>query len=247
MTPFTGNWRRGRRSGAMQVSVILAVRNGEQYLATALDSVFAQDLPAAEVIVVDGQSTDSTAATARSYPGVRYLWQEGRGVADAWNTGIAAATGELIAFMSHDDLWLPQKLSHQVKFMQDHPDLQYTITLVRYFLQEGQTPPPGFRRELLSAEPAGLCMETLMARRSVFDRIGGFDESFQPVGEDTDWFARAIDSGIQMAVVPEVLLEKRVHNESTVATSMQQQNRLLRRAVRSAIDRKHARRRTAEA
>ncbi len=220
------------------VSVILAVRNGRRYLREALDSVVGQDYPDFEVVVVDGQSTDGTAAIIRSYPAIRYVWQEGRGIADAWNTGIAAAYGDLLAFMSCDDLWPSHKLSRQAAFMAERPSLQYSVTLMRFFLQEGQAPPPGFRRELLAGEPVGLCMEALMARRSVFDHIGGFDTAFYPCSEDTDWFARAIDAGVEMAVLREVLLEKRIHSESTVATGGSEVNNLLLRALRASIARK---------
>ena len=230
----------------MLVSVILAVRNGERYLGSALDSVYGQDYPAFEMIVLDGQSTDKTAAIARSYPGVRYVWQTGKGVADAYNAGIAMATGELVAFISHDDLWAPHKLSRQVQFMAERPAVQYTVTKTRYFIEEGQSAPRGFRQELLRGEPVGFCMETLMVRKALFDRIGGFDTAFV-VAEDVDWFARAIDNGVAMAVVPEVLLYKRVHAESTVMTHLHEQNHLLLRALRSSIARKHARFRTEEA
>lgn len=230
----------------MLVSVIVAVRNGERYLRSALDSVFGQDYRSFEVIVVDGQSTDATAAIARSYPGVCYVWQTGKGVSDAYNVGIAAAAGELVAFISHDDLWAPHKLGRQVLFMQEHPTVQLTVTKAHYFVDEGQSAPRGFRQELLQSDPVGFCMETLMVRKALFDRIGGFDPGFV-VAEDVDWFARAIDSRIEMAVVPEVLLYKRVHAESTVNTHLHEQNHLLLRAMRSSIARKHDRLKTEEA
>jgi len=103
------------------VSVIMIVKNGERFLAQALDSVVAQTYRPLEIIVVDGQSCDRTAEIARSYPLVRYLLQETLGVANAYNQGVAAARGELIAFLSHDDVWAPEKIAKQAQYLLEHP------------------------------------------------------------------------------------------------------------------------------
>lgn len=192
------------------VSVIVAVRNGERFLAAALESIYAQDYRSFEVIVVDGQSTDNTAAIAQSFARVQYIWQMGQGIADAYNLGLAAAQGSLIAFLSHDDLWTPDKLRMQVGYMQSHPNILYTIARVHFFLEPGHQPPPGFRCNLLDGDHVGRIMETLVARRAVFDMVGPFDTTIA-IANDADWFARAQDMAIPMAVLPQVLLHKRIH------------------------------------
>ena len=93
----------------MNVSVVMAVRDGERYLAEALASVDAQTVAPLEVLLVDGGSRDATRAIAEGH-GARVLEQEGDTLADAFNTGIRAARGDAIAFLSHDDVWLPRKL-----------------------------------------------------------------------------------------------------------------------------------------
>jgi glycosyltransferase involved in cell wall biosynthesis len=195
------------------VSVIVAVQNGERYLAAALDSIAAQTYPPAEVIVVDGHSVDRTTEIAQSFAQVRLIAQTAHGVADAYNIGIEAARGELVAFLSHDDLWTPNKLSVQVNYLGEHPVIQYTIARMKYFLEPGVALPLGFRSDLLENEHVGYMMETLVARRSLFEHIGLYDTRL-PIGEDVDWFARAHDSRIPMAVLPDVLLYKRVHDEN---------------------------------
>jgi glycosyltransferase involved in cell wall biosynthesis len=195
------------------VSVVIIVRNGERFLASAIESVRAQDYRPLEVVVVDGHSSDSTRAIAASYPDVRLIAQAGRGVADAYNVGIAAARGELIAFLSHDDLWTEDKLATQVRYLREHPDVQYCVARVKFFLESGSSPPPGFKPELLTGDHVGYVMETLVARREVFRTVGGFDGALS-VSNDTDWFARAKDAGVAMAVVPRVLLMKRLHGEN---------------------------------
>ncbi len=198
------------------VSVIIIVRNGERFLGSAIDSVIAQDFRPVEIIVVDGQSTDRTAEIAASYADVRLIRQEGRGVADAYNLGIASSKGEMIAFLSHDDLWTSDKLETQVAFLVGHPDVQYCVARVKFFLEEGAAVPPGFKRELLEGDHVGFIMETLVARKSLFLTFGSLDPRLS-IANDTDWFARAKDAHIPMAVIPQVLLHKRIHGTNTAS------------------------------
>jgi glycosyltransferase involved in cell wall biosynthesis len=98
----------------MNISVIIPTWNRAARLANALQSVFAQTLPAAEVIVVDDGSTDDTRRLVRSrFPDARYIYQSNRGVSRARNTGIQAASGDWIALLDSDDHWLPDKLALQ--------------------------------------------------------------------------------------------------------------------------------------
>jgi glycosyltransferase involved in cell wall biosynthesis len=201
------------------VSVVIAVLNGERYLTAALDSVLAQTYKASEIIVVDGKSSDNTEKIANAYPQVRYLRQAGRGWGDAVNTGIDVAQGELLAFLSHDDLWLPNKLSRQVDCFAREPETQYTVTLFKYFLEPGFALPPGFKPELLGKSLIGKTMETLVARRQLFDRIGKLNTDFS-LANEVDWFARAKDHAVRMAVIPEVLMLKRLHDTNLTYTSL---------------------------
>ena len=220
------------------VSVIMIVRNGEKYLAQALESVLAQDYRPIEILVVDGRSTDATADIARSYQGVRYILQEALGISNAYNLGIECSGGDFIAFLSHDDLWTPNKLSIQVGTMRSRPEIQYTVAKARFFLEPGCQCPPGFRAELIGQERTAWIMETLVARRSVFDAVGGLDPAYK-TAEDVDWFARAKDAGIPMAEIDQVLLHKRVHDEN-VSVNAPDNTRLLLQAMKRKIERKRS-------
>src|SRR5690606_34292957 len=101
-------------SSNMRISVVMAVKNAARYLRTALDSITAQTFAPAEVVLVDGASTDETAAIVSAYPIVRLIQETGRGYASAWNDGIRAAVGTHIAFLDSDDRWVPDKLQQQV-------------------------------------------------------------------------------------------------------------------------------------
>lgn len=218
------------------VSTIIVVKNGERYLARAIESILAQTYSPYEIIVVDGSSTDNTPSIARSFLEVRYLQQMSQGIANAYNQGIDAAKGEFIAFLSHDDTWTQNKLSTQVHYLIEHPEIQYSVAKVKFLLEEGHSIPPGFRPELLEGDHMGHIMETLVARKTLFERIGGLNNRFS-VAEDVDWFARAKDNNISVAAIPEVLLHKRVHNTNLSLTSAENNQNLLK-LLRASIERK---------
>ena len=217
------------------VSVILVVRNGEAYVSDAIESVLASDYRPLEIVVVDGQSSDRTAAIVQRYPEVRYHYQNTLGIAQAYNQGIEAANGDFVAFISHDDQWSPQKLSRQMAYLLAHAEVQFTVCKFRYFLETGCQIPPGFRAELLEQDLVGYIMETLVARKTVFEQVGTFNIRYQ-LAEDVDWYARAKDLGIPSAVVPEVLLSKRVHDRNA-STNAQVSTQALLQVLRQSIQR----------
>jgi glycosyltransferase involved in cell wall biosynthesis len=220
------------------VSVIIPVKNGERFLEAAINSVLEQGYKRYELIVVDGKSTDRSPFIAKSFQVVRYLLQKDEGFGNALNAGIDVAAGELIAFTSFDDLWVKDKLSIQVSYLMQHPEVQYSITKVRYFLEESDAIPPGFRRELLAADQSGYMPETLMVRKSLFDSVGKF-RSDMKISADVDWFARAKDLHIPMALIPEVLVYKRVHgaNSTLAPNQVRTMNHELLKSLQNSIER----------
>ncbi len=218
------------------VSVIIIVKNGESFLASAIDSVLAQDYHPLEIVILDGNSTDKTAEIAQSYSLVRYIKQQKIGVSDAYNVAIDNVNGNLVAFLSHDDLWSTDKLNTQVKYMLHHPEIQYTIAKVKYFLEPGSLPQVGFRKELLEGIHVGRIMETLVAWKSVFERVGKFNTELS-TAEDMDWYSRASDLQIPMAVIPKVLLHKRIHGRN-ISLNVDENNRNVLKALRQSVQRK---------
>ena len=201
------------RCDVPDISVIVVVKNGERYLAQGLDSILAQTLAPAEIIVVIGESLDATAEIAHAYPTVRVLMQADQGLANARNLGIKMAAGELIAFLDHDDLWLPNKLAVQAEWMHTQPTVQYTTTWMQFLLEdesEAVSVPvsPADAGPQEAGTPSGL-----MARKALFMSLGMFDPAYQ-IGCDADWFVRARDAGIESAVIPEVLFTKRLHQNN---------------------------------
>jgi glycosyltransferase involved in cell wall biosynthesis len=103
----------------MLVSVIIPTYNRARTIERAVNSVFAQTWKEIEIIVVDDGSTDQTAEVLKAYGGkIRVIQQPNGGASAARNTGIKAATGEIISFLDSDDEWLPEKTERQAGLLQ---------------------------------------------------------------------------------------------------------------------------------
>jgi glycosyltransferase involved in cell wall biosynthesis len=216
------------------ISAIIIVKNGEKYLRQAIESILAQTHQPDEVILVDGNSTDNTLNIAKEYEQIIVISQTEPGIANGYNMGIEFSRGELIAFLACDDLWTLDKLSVQVNYLSEHPDIQYTAAKVKFFLEEGHIIPPGFKKELLLGSHIGLIMETLVARKTLFDSIGKLNTELN-IAVDVDWFARAKDYHIPMAIIDRILLHKRIHNSNlsnNAAANNQELLKLLRHSIK---------------
>jgi len=216
------------------VSVIVPVWNMERYVGEALRSVFAQTYRPLEVIVVNDGSTDGSAHVARGFVEVILLDQAHQGVAAARNLGLERSRGELIAFLDADDLWEPEKLTLQVAWLNDHPEVGYVTAHFRNLLEEGVPRPGWIRQEQLDEVQQG-GVPNLVARRSVFDLAGRFDPAHRS-GSDLDWVVRAKDAKVRGDVVPHVLLRRRIHRTNQ-SYHWQGGKAMLLRALKASIDR----------
>lgn len=210
-------------------------------MAQALGDVVAQAYDRWELVVVDGRSTDRSAEIARSFPRVRVIDQPRGNLPEAWNLGLDAARGELIAFLDSDDRWSPRKLAAQASLLLREPQLAHVITRMRFFLEPGKPYPPGFRHEVLEGDHLAYMPSALLARRSVFDQIGTFCADY-PAAVDIDWFARLKDSGLAGGVIDEVLVWKRVHDANASSSDLvaRNLNRELLSLLRQSVARQRA-------
>ncbi|MDA2936669.1 glycosyltransferase [Acidobacteria bacterium AH-259-A15] len=107
-----------------RVTAIIPAYNAEAFISQTIESVLAQMYQELEIIVVDDGSTDSTRRILQRYGDrIRYVYQKNTGVSTARNTGVSIATGEYIALLDHDDLWLPEKLDKQIRILDADPDV----------------------------------------------------------------------------------------------------------------------------
>jgi glycosyltransferase involved in cell wall biosynthesis len=218
------------------VSAILTAYNGEAFLAESIASAVDQSYRPIEIIVVDDGSTDDTAEIARSFDVVRYIYQTNQGVAAAMNRGVNAAEGEFLAFLDMDDLWAPNKLELQVGYLLEHPEIDYVLAETRNFLEAGVQLPSPMTKDLLLTDAAILNPGTLVARKAVFHAVGMFDSSYARAA-DLDWFIRAKEAGLRTAVLPEVLLHRRIHGCNLSLHTTAKTSEFMR-AVKSSIERR---------
>lgn len=194
----------------MTVTVVIPVHNGEAYLRDAVESVLAQTQGQPEIVVVDDGSTDGTARVAEGFgDALRYVRQPNGGPGSAMNRGAALAQGEHLAFLSADDVWVPEKLSWQLAAMRED-DADLVFGHVQHFLSpeldQRQAAALSCPAEPMPATSAG----TMLTRLETFRRVGPFDDRWR-VGEFMDWYSRATELGLGTLVLPEVVSRRRVH------------------------------------
>jgi len=224
----------------MKISAIMPLYNTQDYIGEAIDSILAQTCPAGEVIVVDDGSTDGADELVEQHgPAVRLLRQAHAGSAAAINRGLAAATGDTIAFLDADDLWDREKLEFQSRALAQDPGLDGVFGLVQQFAagEPPRMPQPGVSRI------------GMLARRSAFERFGLFDEGLR-TSDFVPWYSRAVALGLKAKMLPEIVAYRRIHGANTgvVRRNEQQQENLiglkraldLRRAIASRAGRRSA-------
>ena len=177
--------------------IISPVRNEERFIKSTIDSVLNQSLKPAEWIIVNDGSTDNTQDILTSYKeeDIIVLLQDNKGVSAARNRGIASASGQFIAFLDSDDLWLPKKLSIQVDFFNTNSDALICQT-EEIWVRNGIRVNPKKRHKKLSGDifdhSLYLCLvspSAVMIKHSLFEKTGTFDESL-PACEDYDMWLR---------------------------------------------------------
>ena len=184
------------------VTVVCGSYNREPYIQRTLDSVFAQDYPALQVLIVDDASTDRTVDILRGYGDridLEVLPKNSGLPAVPRNRALRRARGDYIAFLDSDDLWLPGKLHQQVGFLEanrgfdwvhsyaENMDEQDRVLGVRH---EGTLPPSGDSHQALLRH-CFISISTVLVRRNVLDRVGLLEvDRFYRAREDYEWFLR---------------------------------------------------------
>lgn len=186
------------------VSVVIPTYNSADFLIQALNSVLNQTYSNYEIIVVDDGSSDNTSQAIEPWRSqIRYIYQDNQGVAAARNRGIDAATGDFIAFLDADDLFLPQKLQQQVAVFEAQPDLGMVISGWQVTDAEGEvisdielwhSLPQLDLHTWLYWKP--VLPSATMIRSYWLKKVGGFPDETIPV-EDVECFLKLILQGCQ--------------------------------------------------
>ncbi len=221
------------------VSVIIPVYNGEVFLAEAVESIRKQEHEPLEIIIVDDGSTDNTGKIARGLKGnIRYFYQHNSGPGAARNKGLEMTRGDIVGFLDADDLWQPGRLELQLARLAVNPSAEIVIGRKQRMLlarvSEGKY---AFReyRGPVAALSLGCCL----FRRSVFDKVGLFDQTLYHC-DDWDWFMRAREIGVSMTTHPEVTLLCRRH-EHNITNQVEVGNHYTVLMLKKSIDRRRQR------
>lgn len=219
------------------VSVIIPVYNGAALLAEAVASIQQQNYDPLEIIIVDDGSTDNTAGVVADLQAnnIRYVYQPNSGPAVARNTGLELAAGDIIAFIDADDLWSENKLAPQLVCLAERPELDVVmghVQWMRLFTQkEGK---PIFKK---FGEPfACFHLASALFRRAVFEKVGLCDPTLR-YSEDVDWFMRAREQGISIALLDHVALFYRLH-ESNMTHGRSPQALNVLKVLKMSLDRR---------
>jgi glycosyltransferase involved in cell wall biosynthesis len=215
------------------VSAIVAVRDEERYITQALESILGQSAPPGEVVVVDDGSTDATQAALEPYAGrVCVVQQDPVGAAAALNTGIAASTGVLLAFLDADDVWTQSSLECRLTRLAapDQPEAVFGRIAQFVSPELGTAAARSFR---FDPEPARVTMfQTMLIRRPALHRVGPLATDYV-IGANIDWFSRARSAGLRAEHVPETVAWRRIHGRNLGITQRERQSEDLVKAVRA--------------
>lgn len=215
--------QRKRKGMKPRVSIVIPVYNGVNYLAEAIDSALAQTYENCEVIVVNDGSTDETEEIALSYGNqIRYFMKPNGGVASALNLGIKKMTGDYFAWLSHDDVYYPDKIETQINALERDGDMEAPLYGNWDILQmpEREIKPlaPEYRFSDYQLQNGvfpvmfGLVNGcTVLIHKSHFERVGLFDEELITAQDVDMWFR--IFRNRHVVYVDKPLIKYRFHDE----------------------------------
>jgi glycosyltransferase involved in cell wall biosynthesis len=185
----------------MYITTIVICRNSKSHLKACLASIFNQTLKTNELIVVDGNSTDGSIEFLMQQNQIQCVQQEGVGIANARNFGLEKATGDFIAFLDADDIWNPESLEVRMATLINNPTL---LACGGHLVKTN---------ELQQAVPA-FTPGGFVFRKEVFSVFGNFNEKWK-YASDHEWFKRVLQGGLVYAMLPQVILTKKIHTSNT--------------------------------
>jgi len=215
------------------VSAVIPTYNRAKMLVEAVESALQQTHPPYEIVVIDDGSTDDTGKVMARYAGkVRYIRQKNSGPSAARNHGFRLATGDFIALLDSDDLWVKDRLERQLAALALRPELDVLFGLEAKFTAEQQFDPCDIKdTQVLASLKAVNCVipnplslllrenfiptSSALFRRSCLAKVGPIDESLKQA-EDYDFWLRFALHGCQFGFINSTLCRRRMHEGNLV-------------------------------
>jgi len=218
------------------ISIIIPTYNCEQYLAEAIQSALAQTYQNTEIIVIDDGSTDGSAEIIQSYTTVRYELQTHQGAGAARNWGAELAQGQFLAFLDADDIWVTDKLAHQMVAFKNNPQLDIVFGQVKQYHSPELN--DNLKKQIhCPGEPIpGYHPGTMLIKRDTFFQIGTFDTHWQ-LGEFVDWYLKAVEKGMKSMMLSTIVMHRRLHSTNLGIRERQFQTDYVR-ILKASLDRR---------
>ena len=217
------------------VSILMPVYNTAPYLKEAMDSMLSQTFKDFELIVLNDCSPDNADEILDMYNDpriVRYKGERNMGLSNVLNAGMDMAKGKYIARMDSDDISLPNRLEVQVKYMEEHPDIDLCSCGMKMFGAKDDVwirdaDPEKVKVTALFFSP--ILHASSIWKKESFDKYGlRFRQEMVPA-EDYDMWCRALSKGLKLVNLPNVLYRYRIHPSQ--ATTQTEKSRLKCREI----------------
>ena len=222
-------------SDAPKVSVIIPAYNIAPYIVETLNSVFAQTYTDYEIIVVNDGSKDSAeleTALAPFFDKIIYAKQANAGASVARNSAISLSRGEILAFLDGDDIWLPNFLESQVKFLEkENFEMVYADAEIfgnalfegKSFMKDSPSSGKVTTESLITGECNVITSGTIL-KKDLLEKFGNFDVNI-PRSQDFDLWFRLAKSGTRIGYQREVLLKYRVRPDNLSGSNIKRAER----------------------
>ncbi len=209
------------------VSIIIPVYNGENYLTEAIESALNQTYKNIEIIVINDGSTDSTEEICLQYGNkIRYFYKENGGVSSALNLGISKMKGVYFSWLSHDDLYIKEKVSIQIQKLEEY-DFKYKVVFAKANTIDGKgalisssrnkkhkiLTSRDFYKKNIFKMPNGC---SFLIHKDVLKSVGEFNEGYKFI-QDADYWQRIALNKFSVISLRKSIVKSRVHpNQATV-------------------------------
>ncbi len=205
-----------------KVSIVIPVYNGSNFLKEAIDSALTQTYDNIEVLVINDGSDDNgaTRTIANSYDDrIRYFEKKNGGVSSALNIGIKNMNGDYFSWLSHDDVYYPEKIKHQIEYLSELDDEICVLYTGFEYIDDfsdlirkpsfSKIPPEKFRLKLISSYPINGC--TTLIHKDCIKTVGLFNEELKVIQDYDMWFR--ISDKYKFYHITNILVKSRIHKD----------------------------------